>query len=146
MYINIGESLGQPQVLGRSSDYIRWVQRSLNLRGNCLQVNGLDSLGYRKAVQGFQKSVGGLTANGKVDARTQDALILSNQRNPFYIDWVQTALNHPKTNKLDSNAIRQFQEVAHFMDPNVKVDGVVGPKTEAAIVRLAFTQPPGECV
>jgi murein L,D-transpeptidase YcbB/YkuD len=146
MYIHTGEGLGQPRVLGVTSDYIRWVQRSLNLRGDCVQVNGLDNPGYREAVKRFQNSIRGLTDNGQIDARTQDALILSNQSKPIYIDWIQTALNHPKTGKLDPNAIRQFQEVAHFMDSNVKVDGVVGPKTEAAIVRLAFTQPPGECV
>jgi hypothetical protein len=104
MYIHTGEWLGQPQVPGSTSDYIRWVQRSLNLRGDCIQVNGLDSPGYR------------------------------------------AALNHPKTGRLGPNATRQFQEVALFLDPNIKVDGVAGPKTEAAIVRLAFTQPPGECV
>ena len=84
--------------------------------------------------------------NGKVDARPQEALILSNQRNPFYINWFQTALNLPKTANLAPAAIRQFQEVAHFLDPNIKIDGVVGPKTEAAIVRMAFLPPPGECV
>jgi peptidoglycan hydrolase-like protein with peptidoglycan-binding domain len=144
MYIHTGEWLGQPQK-PLISEYIKWVQRSLNLRGECLQVDGLESPAYRAAVKRFQNKVG-LSDTGKIDARTQDALILSNQRNPFYISWVQTALNHPKTARLDPVAIRQFQEVAHFLDPNIKVDGVVGPKTEAAIVRIAFLQPPGECV
>ena len=144
MYIHTGEWLGQPQK-PLISEYTKGVQRSLNLRGECLQVDGLDSPAYRAAIKRFQKKVG-LTDTGKVDARTQDALILSNQRNPFYISWVQTALNQPKTDGLDPAAIRQFQEVAHFLDPTIKVDGVVGPQTEAAIVRLAFSQPPGECV
>ena len=144
MYIHTGERLGQPQK-PLISEYIKWVQRSLNLRGECMQADGLDSSAYRAAVKRFQKKVG-MPDNGKVDARTQDALILSNQRNPFYINWVQTALNLPKTANLAPAAIRQFQEVAHFLDPNIKIDGVVGPKTEAAIVRMAFLPPPGECV
>jgi peptidoglycan hydrolase-like protein with peptidoglycan-binding domain len=140
MYIHTGEWLGQPQVPGVTSDYIKWVQRSLNLQGEFCQVDGRDSPAYREAVKRFKKKVG-LPENGQVDKDTQDALILSNQRNSSYVDWVQTALNHPKTIKLDPALIRQFQEAARVLDPTIRVDGVVGPKTEAAIVRIAFKKP-----
>jgi hypothetical protein len=143
MYIHTDERLGHPPPTPLVSKYLKWMQRSLNLRGECLQVDGLDSPAYREAVKRFQSSVSGLTPNGKVDAPTQDALILSNQGNPIYIDWVQTALVIPKTAKLDPNAIREFQALARSVDPNLKLDGVVGPKTEALIVRFSFTLPPG---
>ncbi len=68
MYIHTGEWLGQPQK-PLISEYTKWVQRSLNLRGECLQVDGLDSPAYRAAIKRFQKKVG-LTDTGKVDART----------------------------------------------------------------------------
>ena len=42
MYIHTGERLGQPQK-PLISEYIKWVQRSLNLRGECMQADGLDS-------------------------------------------------------------------------------------------------------
>jgi peptidoglycan hydrolase-like protein with peptidoglycan-binding domain len=145
MYIHTGELLGQPQVLGVSSDYIRWVQRSLNLRGECIQVSGLDSPGYREAVKRFQNSVG-LPDNGKVDARTQNALIRSNHRSPGYLFWLQNAPIIPSlinNGRLDPTRIRQFQ--AGLQDPNIKVDGWIGPKTEAAIM-ISAGQPPGECV
>jgi peptidoglycan hydrolase-like protein with peptidoglycan-binding domain len=144
MYIHTGARLGQPQK-PLISEYIKWVQRSLNLSGECLQVDGIDRPAYREAVKRFQRKVK-LPDNGQVDKHTQDALIRSNQRNPIYIDWVQAALNLRRTARLDPNAIRRFQEVVHMVDPNVKVDGVVGPKTEGAIIRFTFSRPPGECV
>jgi len=136
------------------SDYIRWVQRSLNLRLKlCLLVDGLDSQTYRQAVRRFQSlpSVG-LTPNGNVDAQTQNALIRANERNFIYILWVQVALNKimplanvPEDGTLEQktqNAIRELQ-----LNFALRVDGVVGPKTEAVLAYLSRIEPPsGECI
>ena len=107
-----------------------------------------------------------LTPNGQVDATTQNALIKANARNVGYVLWVQVALNELQTHSLlpgdavplngilgqtTRNAIRRFQQrladgaILPFKI-DLRVDGVVGPKTEAHLTALSGIEPPGDCV
>lgn len=160
-----------PEVRGQA--YIRWVQRALNNSGLCLTVDGKDTQVYREAVKRFRDSVG-LTAGDKVDVATQDALIKANERNLGYVLWLHTALAHlhsagnlgippvPQIERDRANlgpgtrtAVRAFQRrlVEGAMHPTglpvkitLKVDGVVGPKTETSLAEFAAFEPPGECI
>ena len=160
-----------PEVRGEA--YIRWVQRALNNSGLCLTVDGKDTQVYREAVKRFRDSVG-LTPGDKVDVTTQDALIKANERNLGYVLWLQMALAHlhdagdlaiPPLPQLERDraklgpgtrkAIRAFQQrlVEGVIHPTglpvkikLKVDGVVGPKTETALAEFAASEPPGECI
>jgi peptidoglycan hydrolase-like protein with peptidoglycan-binding domain len=130
------------------SDYLKWVQGSLNrLVGAGLKVNGLDSATYRNYVKIFQ-SMTGLKPNGEVDAKTQNALIKANYKDRDYIKWVQRALiitgvgvNLRPSGIMDRktiNAIKSFQA-----NQGLKADGWVGAKTETSLVRVAGLIPPG---
>ena len=160
-----------PEVRGEA--YVRWVQRALNNSGSCLTVDGKDTQVYREAVKRFQDSVG-LTPHGMVDAPTQDALIMANERNLGYVLWLQTVLARlhdagtlgiPSVPQIERDraklgpgtraAIRAFQRrlAEGAMHPTglpvkitLKVDGVVGPKTETSLAEFAASEPPGECI
>jgi peptidoglycan hydrolase-like protein with peptidoglycan-binding domain len=169
MYIP-ARGLGQPTLVVTGPDYIAWVQRSLNRinakrsRSSCLTVDGLDSPAYRAAIRRFQSSAG-LTANGQINRRTQDALIKANARDLEYALWVQGTLNDLRTGgffrggaaPLDGNlqgaardVIRAFQQ--QLVDGTVlgspvvvAIDGVVGPKTEGVMALLRRSTSPDPC-
>jgi peptidoglycan hydrolase-like protein with peptidoglycan-binding domain len=66
----------------KSRDYIQWVQRSLNkILGLRLPVDGDAGNQTRSAIRSFQKRAG-LTADGKVGAQTERALIAAGASQP----------------------------------------------------------------
>jgi len=129
-------------------DYLKWVQGSLNrLVGAGLKVNGLDSATYRNYVKMFQ-SIASLNSNGKVDEKTQNALIKANHKNRDYVKWVQQALiktgigvNLKPSGIMDQktiNIIKSFQA-----NQGLKADGWLGAKTETSLIRVSGLIPPG---
>ena len=109
-----------------SKSYIQWVQRSLNrLVGSKLAVDGKAGPRYRDAVLAFQKKVR-LPATGNVDSKTQNQLILGNEKNAGYVRSIQQALNQKGA--------------------RIAVDGIKGPGTTAAIKAFQRTRSPDLCV
>jgi V8-like Glu-specific endopeptidase len=131
-----------------ATDYIKWVQRSLNLQYNLkIPTDGKISSGYRAAVRRFNLDHTGRDY-GDVDEQTQNALIYANEANSAYVRWVILALNAvglgppPYTDTYTTavvDAIEAFQGRI-----GLKRDGYVGSKTELALIEASGTQPPGE--
>lgn len=145
------------------TQYICWVQRSL-IRNSCpdLKVDGnASSPAYRDAVKRFRIE-NGITKRGEehkpgndsVDEPTQDQMIRLNHSDPYYTEWVQSALINkgllkPGVNRaepmmelpgsLTRQALRVFQKAS-----GLKVDGWVGSKTELALMKSATTEPPDD--
>lgn len=160
----IGQALPSATVQVTGPDYLRWVQGALNNSNKVsrnVAVDGLDNQAYRDAVTAFQTATKGLTPNGRVDVSTQNALIRANEGNLAYALWVQTSLNEfrkkgllqsprvPETGSFGPatrRAIRAFQRqlvqgrVLKF-SVAMRVDGVVGPKTES-ILSIFGGKPP----
>jgi peptidoglycan hydrolase-like protein with peptidoglycan-binding domain len=66
---------GDWEVARSNSEYIRWVQRSLNqILGTRLTVDGISGPQTRSAIRSFQQQ-GGLTVDGQVGPQTESALI-----------------------------------------------------------------------
>lgn len=160
----VGQALPPATVQVTGPDYIRWVQRAINNSHKVprnVAVNGLDSQAYRDAVRTFQASTKGLTPNGNVDVSTQNALIRANEKNLAYALWVQTSLNTFRTGGLfqgplvretgtfgpaTRRAIRRFQQQLRngtvlAFPVVIRIDGVVGPKTES-ILSIRGGEPP----
>src|SRR5262245_465519 len=131
-----------------SSDYLKWVQRSLNrLYGIRIPTDGKDSNAYRTALRKFNAEYSGRDYSD-VDERTQNDLISVNEAPGSYVAWVIRALNQAVQGPWFSseiytsavrNAIKAFQRVV-----GLRADGFVGSKTELAIIRATGTRPPGE--
>ena len=109
------------------TDYVRWVQRSLNRLVNAqLTVDGYKSDDYRRGVKTLQMlsptlrhycDPNGFKNNlwGSVDQPTQDVIIEWNQTMFGYMTWVQKSLtkigmyaNFP-TGVLDSSTVQSTQ-------------------------------------
>jgi peptidoglycan hydrolase-like protein with peptidoglycan-binding domain len=128
------------------SEYIRWVQNSLNrILDLNLTVNGIADVQTRSAIRSFQTRQG-LPADGIVGPQTEKALIAASgerpseselfipelpelpelidewreeiaRNSPDYIRWVQSSLNQ-------------------ILGLRLAVDGVAGPQTRSAIRRF----------
>ncbi|HUG60567.1 MAG TPA: peptidoglycan-binding domain-containing protein, partial [Methylomirabilota bacterium] len=131
-----------------SEDYIAWVQRSLNRILGCgLITNGVDTPEYREQVKEFKYGYL-LGSSGTVGVAEQNALITANAHTYEYVNWVKSALDHAGvTSSLRQNgdidkdtkeAIKSFQAYSRLKD-----DGVVGARTETALLELARAMPPG---
>lgn len=124
-----------------STNYIKWVQRSLNrLLNKKLVVNGKKSFFYREAVKQFNKNfLGARSPRSQVNRKTQNELIKANQMDTIYMFWVQDALRRTgasdivRTGVKDKSTkiyIQGFQAYRGLMD-----DGYVGAKTETALIK-----------
>jgi peptidoglycan hydrolase-like protein with peptidoglycan-binding domain len=130
-----------------ATDYIKWVQRSLNrLYGSHVHTDGKLSSAYRAAVRKFNREYLWRDYDD-VDEQTQNQLVLVNERNRDYVQWLIRALNQvgrgplPFTETYTSavrNAIKTFQRRV-----GLRVDGCVGSKTELALIKATGTCPPG---
>jgi peptidoglycan hydrolase-like protein with peptidoglycan-binding domain len=134
-----------------ASDYIRWVQRSLNRNvGSKLPVTGEVTDAYRQAVRQFQSQPQNkLDPTGDVDESTQNALIKANESDRNYMLWAQRALNTTGADLAPGGikgsktivAIRAFQSAR---TPDLCVDGYVGAKTELRLIQESTLVPPGQ--
>ena len=137
------------------TEYIAWVQRSLNrLYGNSLVTDGRITPLYRNFVRKFQADHG-LPTTGEVDKSTQNKIIKSNESNRSYMAWVHKALEcnsvftdpprkTPRSNgSYKSNGlklgIKKFQE-----RQDLSKDGYVGSKTELTLIKCCQCLPPGQ--
>lgn len=115
------------------SDYIKWVQRSLNYDGAGLEVNGVDNKTYRDAVAVYKTrySVKDGLALTQVGSACQDVMIRNNRLSPDFQKWLQSVLPDATVGNPDATvaAVKSFQKSA-----NLKADGHVGPKTEKALI------------
>ena len=138
-----------------ASDYIRWVKGSLNrLMGTSLPDDATTTPEYRMWIMAFQTNQK-LTVNAQVDVATQNALIKCNQYQDDYVRWIQNALvisgegigTGGKNLAVDGSWGPQTQEVVKDFQINhekgLKVDGVVGAKTETTLMKRTGTVPPG---
>jgi hypothetical protein len=136
--------------------YIRWVKASLNrVLGTDLVDNADDTPEYRFWIKEFQLNQH-LVTDGKVDQKTQDALIMRSRYNKDFVIWVQRCLNRsgeasgrlPISGHWDSETthvlkIFQGNEVAANGAPLLEIDGWVGSKTETALHNRTRIPPPG---
>jgi peptidoglycan hydrolase-like protein with peptidoglycan-binding domain len=136
------------------SEYIRWVQGSLNrLLGASLADDGKALLEYRSWLITFQMKHK-LAVNAKVDLATQNALIKANRKHAGYVRWIQNALLISgegikvggKNIVADGSwgahteqAVKAFQS----KHEKTKADGWVGAKTERFLMLRTATIPPG---
>jgi peptidoglycan hydrolase-like protein with peptidoglycan-binding domain len=145
-----------------STEYVRWVQTSLNqiLRLR-LPKDGIMGPETRSAIRSFQERWN-LPVTGIVDPDTERSILSAfssltienhemerelefNRRNPDDIRWAQQSLNQILKlglavdgimGPLTRSAVRSFQQKYGLI-----VDGIIGPLTEAAL-RLALTGKP----
>ena len=121
-----------------SVEYIGWVHRSLNrILHQRTTVNGTTGGDYRWLVKRFQDDYI-RPVTGKVDQRTQDAIIFANHTDLVYSRWIRESLfQFSKDNSLLNGAgvsdavrkvIKDFQSYKH-----IDQDGWVGPNTELAL-------------
>lgn len=131
-----------------SVSYLKWVQRSLNrIQGTEVVVDGKTSMNYRNAVRRFQRDHG-LSPTGQVDSPTQNKLILANEADKAYVEWIQKALNKHGAGLVPDGAktfntrkaIRNFQKKRA---PDLCADGFVGAKTELRLIQAGGGLPPG---
>src|SRR5262245_47774536 len=88
-----------------SSDYLKWVQRSLNrLYGIRIPTDGKDANSYRTALRKFNAEYSGRDYSD-VDERTQNDLISVNEASGSYVAWVIRALNQAGRGPLFSSEI-----------------------------------------
>ena len=131
------------------SDYIKWVQRSLNRRyGAKLPIDGRISRTYREAVRAF--NIEHLFRDDEiVDTQTQDELIYENEANARYVRWVIRSLNQiglgplPDSDTFSTAVVAAIQKFQQRPELRIKADGYIGAKTELALMRASDTQPPG---
>lgn len=139
-------------------DYLRWVQGSLNLylekkgRSERTTADGKDSAGYRKAVKLFKTLAKIKPVDDKVDEKTQNELIRSNESNPKYLAWLRTALDkagYPHLtiaygkHEKPVAAIREFQrDYTGRFGFSLNADSFVGAKTHLALLHALHSLKP----
>ncbi len=130
--------------------YVPWAKGALNrhVPGSSLVDNAnTEEPGYRSAIRwwrDYQK----LGSSPVFDEATQNSLIKADQTKGSYIGWVQTALTIAgftvfSSGFVDSktkDAIRRFQKTRMG---SKNADGIVGPKTETALMLWSHTRAPG---
>ena len=131
------------------TEYISWVQRSLNrILGVGLVTNGAITVDYRDAIEEFQFAYG-LARTRDVASQDQNEIIKANHKTPEYVEWVQRALNKVGAgsgkppngifSKDTKDGVLAFQSYMGLVD-----DGWVGAKTETELIRESGIRPPGE--
>jgi len=161
--INYGNAVfSEPQPGTEGSEYIRWVQTTLNQALNLqLPVDGISNVQTRSAIRSFQEK-NGLPVTGMVGPDTERALMAAgsgqsqgvgtappatefeferesqiNRKSREYINWVQQSLNQILGLRLavDGKLGPQTRSAIRSFQQQrgLKADGVVGEKTEAAI-------------
>lgn len=154
----------EAEVNRSSSEYIRWVQSSLNqIMSLRLAVDGVNGVQTRSAVRSFQQSRG-LTVDGIVGPQTEAAMVAAgappppgsgpspgkipvpgttpppgvSRSHPLYIAWVQASLNRVQGSNLVVDGIMGPKTRAAIItfqkSKGLVADGIVGPKTEAALI------------
>ena len=130
--------------------YIPWAKGSINrnLPTNLTDNTEID-FHYRTAVQAWNQKAK-LGSSYVNDQDTQISLVAADMANPKYITWVQVALvlsgegsGIMPTGSMDlktREAIKKFQK--DRMGAAVP-DGLVGPKTETALILRTNHKPPG---
>lgn len=131
-----------------ASDYIKWVQRSLNrLYGTNIPTNGVASTEYYAALRRFNRDYL-FRDYGGIDERAQNELIVVNERHEGYVRWVILVLNTvglgplPFTDTYTTAVVKAIKAFQHRV--GLKVDGYVGAKTELALIRAVGKEPPGK--
>lgn len=141
-------------------DYLRWVQLSLNMYfkktglHRLIAENGRDSVEFRDALQLFNAKTTGRKKYRDIDERTQNALILANERNTGYLVWLRAQLDllglaglttrYTPTEK-PTLAIKEFQRIwngSPVVGFSLKIDGFIGAKTHLAILRAVHALKP----
>lgn len=145
-------------------DYLRWVQFSLNmyfkktaLRGRVAE-DGKDSTEFRDALEFFNTNALGRKRYRDIDKRTQDALIIANEKNTGYLAWLRTQLDRLGLTALTSRyaanekptmAITTLQGIYNgVFGFSLVQDGFVGAKTHLAILHAIDAlepKPPEKC-
>ncbi len=135
-------------------EYVQWVQRSLNrLLEISLVVDGDDrSVPYRSAVLEFNLLYLRRNFDG-VDEKTQNALIKANEKDWRYVTWLQSTLCRalskppmqaaPAGDLAMNSATRQLVSFLQRTQDGLDSDGVVGFRTEAALMSTTGTAAPG---
>jgi hypothetical protein len=132
------------------SDYIKWVQRSLNrLYGLHIPTDGKITGAYRTAVRRFNREYLGRDY-ADVDERTQNQLIFANEGQKSYVMWVIRRLNQlglgplPVTETYTPAVVSAIKGFQRRPEVALKPDGFVGPKTELALIKATGMIPPGD--
>lgn len=145
-------------------DYLRWVQFSLNmyfkktaLRGPVAE-DGKDSTAFRDALELFNANALGRKGYRDIDKRTQDVLIIANEKNTGYLAWLRTQLDRLglaaittryAANEKPTMAITTFQGIYNgVFGFSLVQDGFVGAKTHLAILHAIAAlepKPPERC-
>lgn len=130
------------------TDYIKWVQRSLNRRYKVdLPIDGKISGKYREAVRRFNLEYLGRD-DDRVDEQTQNQLISANEGIGDYGEWVIKALNKigfgplAVTREFDTPHVKAIKAFQASVKPKIKVDGYVGAKTELVLIEASGLKPP----
>lgn len=130
--------------------YVPWAKGALNrhVPGSSLVDNGdTGEAGYHSAIRWWRENKG-LGSSVIFDEATQNSLIKADQTKRPYVGWVQSALTIAGFPVLvsgfvdakTSEAIRKFQKTRMGSRNG---DGIVGPKTETALMLWSHTRPPG---
>lgn len=122
-----------------ASEYIAWVQRSLNrILGQSEVTDGVDTPVYRDLIELFQRTED-LAVTRSVYPVDQNRIIQRNHADAGYLAWVRNALRglgFPEPS--DKQAITAFQKSV-----GLGSDGWLGAQTEVAIIAKVKTHPPG---
>jgi len=155
---DVPPSQALPEPFAEGSEYVRWVQDSLNrilqLR---IPVDGIMGLETRSAIRSFQTKKG-LQQSGIIGPDTKQALISAlksenaeltdlewetevSQSSPEYVRWVQRSLNAILGLRLaedGSSGVRTRSAIRSFQKQyGLAADGIVGPMTEAALKKAS---------
>jgi len=120
----------QGEVNRNSRDYVRWMQRSLNqIMGLRLAVDGVMGAATRSAIRSFQQR-NGLTADGVVGSRTEQALLAAGAL-PFSEVVPVTICGGPPTHvidkfRFDQSALRRDRERNHVAQIEAIAKQIVG--------------------
>ena len=135
-----------------ATDYISWVQRSLNrLLGERIRSNGSDSPYYRDSIEEFQLGYA-LPITRDIGPSDQNEIIKANHKTPEYVDWAQEVLRRTGASTGSSgvagfmsedtrDSIKSFQAYIGLKD-----DGWIGARTETEMIRESGLTPPGHVV
>lgn len=131
-------------------DYLRWIQFSLNMYFKKTAMHppivedGVDTTNFRNAVELFNEKATGRKKHRKIDEKMQNALIIANERNSGYLEWLKKQLNilgyAPLTisygvSEKPTSAIMAFQKAYDgTFGFSLKLDGFVGAKTHLALL------------
>ena len=122
-----------------ASEYIGWVQRSLNrILGQKEVTDGSDTPVYRDLIELFQRDED-LVVTRSIHPVDQNRIIQRNHADVGYMTWVRNTLrNLGILEPSDKQAIATFQKNSGLAN-----DGWVGAQTEVLMIAKGKTYPPG---